>query len=134
MPLRRRLSLLFALATAMAVGVAGLIFVVQLRVSVDASLDPGLRAQVADLADDLGPGDPEPLGSGMFVQVIGSDGRVQSSVGPAGTDAVVADARLREALAGEVSFTARTGDDRVRVLAGPATQGGRPVVVAVGTR
>ena len=54
MPLRMRLSLLFALATAVAVTLAGLAFVAQLRVSVDASLDPGLRAQLADVADDLG--------------------------------------------------------------------------------
>jgi hypothetical protein len=59
MPLRMRLSLLFALATAVALAIAGLAFVAQLQVSVDASLDPGLRAQLADVADDLGAGDPE---------------------------------------------------------------------------
>ena len=61
MPLRLRLALLFALATAVAVAVAGLAFVLQLRVSVEASLDPGLRAQArgggrrADAGDGAGP-------------------------------------------------------------------------------
>ena len=69
MPLRMRLSLMFALATAMALAVAGLAFVAQLQVSVDASLDPGLRAQLTDVADDLGAGDPEPPGPGTLLQV-----------------------------------------------------------------
>ena len=54
MPLRFRLALLFALATAVVIGLAGATFVLQLRVSVDASLDPGLRARVASVADELG--------------------------------------------------------------------------------
>jgi len=69
MPLRMRLSLLFALATAVAAALAGPAFVAQLRVSVDASLDPGLRDQVADVADDLTAGEPEPAIPGTVVQV-----------------------------------------------------------------
>lgn len=132
MPLRMRLSLLFALATAAALTVAGLAFVAQLRVSVDASLDPGLRAQLADVADDLGAGDPEPVGRGTLVQVVAPDGRVlSSSVGPA---ALLTDTQRRQALDGETSFTAQVGADRTRVLAAPATRAGAPVVVAVGAR
>jgi signal transduction histidine kinase len=132
MPLRMRLSLMFALATAMALTVAGLAFVAQLQVSVDASLDPGLRAQLTDVADDLGAGDPEPPGPGTLLQVMTPDGRVLSS--SAGAAALLTDTQRRGALAGETSFTARVGADRTRVLAAPATRGGAPVVVAVGAR
>ena len=132
MPLRMRLSLLFALATAVALTIAGLAFVAQLQVSVDASLDPGLRAQLADVADDLGAGDPEPVGPGTLVQVVAADGRVLSS--SAGTAALLTDTQRRQALGGETSFTAQVGADRTRVLAAPATRAGAPVVVAVAAR
>ena len=132
MPLRMRLSLLFALATAVALTIAGLAFVAQLQVSVDASLDPGLRAQLADVADDLGAGDPEPVGPGTLVQVVAPDGRVLSS--SAGTAALLTDTQRRQALGGETSFTAQIGADRTRVLAAPATRAGAPVVVAVAAR
>ena len=132
MPLRMRLSLLFALATAVALTIAGLAFVAQLQVSVDASLDPGLRAQLADVADDLGAGDPEPAGPGTLIQVVAPDGRVLSS--SAGTAALLTDAQRRQALGGETSFTAQIGADRTRVLAAPATRAGAPVVVAVAAR
>jgi hypothetical protein len=133
MPLRMRLSLLFALATGAAVALAALAFVAQLRVSVDASLDPGLRAQLSDVSDDLGNGlAPEPLGSAALVQVVDPAGRVLMS--HVGTAALLTDAQRRAALDGEVSFTAQVGADRTRVLAGPATRGNEPVVVAVGAR
>jgi two-component system OmpR family sensor kinase len=132
MPLRMRLSLLFALATAVAVTLAGLAFVAQLRVSVDASLDPGLRAQLVDVADDLESGDPEPVGPGTLVQVVARDGRVLSS--SAGTAALLTDAQRHQALAGETSFTVQVGADRTRVLAAPAMRGDAPVIVAVGAR
>lgn len=132
MSLRMRLSLMFALATAVALAIAGLAFVAQLHVSVDASLDPGLRAQLADVADDLSAGDPEPPGTGTLIQVVAPDGRVLSS--SAGTAALLTDAQRRQALGGETSFTAQIGADRTRVLAAPATRAGAPVVVAVGAR
>ena len=132
MPLRMRLSLLFALATAVALAIAGPAFVAQLQVSVDASLDPGLRAQLADVADDLGAGDPEPPGPATPVQVVAPDGRVLSS--SAGTAALLTDTQRRQALDGETSFTAQIGADRTRVLAAPATRAGAPVVVAVAAR
>src|SRR5690348_5165573 len=126
-----RLSLLFALATAVAVAVAGLAFVVQLRVSVDASLDPGLRDQLSDVVDDLATGDLEPLAPGTLVQVVAPDGR---AVSPAGTADLLDDVERTRAATGETSFTTVADSGRVRVLAGPATREGAPVVVAVGTR
>jgi two-component system, OmpR family, sensor kinase len=135
MPLRVRLSLLFAFATALAVVVAGPAFILQLRVSVDASLDPGLRGQLADLTDDLTPADPEPLGKGTIVQVFASDGRVLASSPAAGAAPLLTAGQRREAAAGEVSFTADIGGHRTRVLAGAAPQdGGQGLVVAVAAR
>ena len=85
MPLRVRLALLFALATAVAVAVAGVTFVLQLRVSVDASLDPGLRAQLAEVADALTDGDDtEGVGNNTIVQVLTPDGQVLAASAAAG--------------------------------------------------
>jgi signal transduction histidine kinase len=127
-----RLALLFTLATAAAVAIAGAAFVAQLRVSVEASLDPGLRDQFSDVVDDLGSGDPEPLVPGTLLEVVAPDGRVLSST--AGTAALLTDTHRGEALGGERSFTVQTDAGRVRVLAGPGTRDGVPVVVAVATR
>ena len=135
MPLRWRLSLLFALATALAVVVAGPAFVLQLRVSVDASLDPGLRGQLADLSDDLTVAGPEPLGKGAIVQVLTSDGGVLASSPAAGAAPLLTAEQRRQARAGEVSFTADVDGHRTRVLAGPAPQDDdRGLVVAVAAR
>ena len=132
MPLRMRLSLLFALATAVAAALAGPAFVAQLRVSVDASLDPGLRDQVADVADDLTAGEPEPAVPGTVVQVVAADGRILiSSVGSSG---LLTGAQRGAALGGETSFTVQADGGRLRILAAPAAWDDAPVVVVAGTR
>jgi hypothetical protein len=101
-------------------------------VSVDASLDPGLRDQRADTADDLATGDPESPGRGTLVQVVAPHGRLLSS--SPGAAVLLTDPQRRRALDAETSFTTRADVGRVRVLAAPAVRDGVPVVVAVGTR
>ena len=134
MPLRMRLSLLFALATAVALTIAGLAFVAQLQVSVDASLDPGLRAQLAD--GRRRPGRRRRPGAGRAGHA--GPGRRPRRPGarrrPPAPLALLTDTQRRQALGGETSFTAQIGADRTRVLAAPATRAGAPVVVAVAAR
>ncbi|HVG68377.1 MAG TPA: hypothetical protein VM785_09280, partial [Gaiellales bacterium] len=144
MPLRLRLALLFALATAALITVAGLVFVLQLRVSVDASLDPGLRGRVAEVADELSSGEPLPaVGADEFVQLATLDGRLLESSSRAGYEVLLDAEQRRQAIAGEVSFTGWVGGDRSRVMARSLsvpkgsplavdTSGGR-VLIAVGT-
>src|SRR5438128_2712305 len=113
MPLRLRLALLFALATAAAIAVAGAAFVLQLRVSVEACLDPGLRAQAAAVADELEADDePGPLPTGATVQVIGPDGALVLASPEAGPSPVLTPTQMQQARSREVSFTARLHGDR----------------------
>ena len=133
MPLRVRLALLFASATALAVVVAGLAFVLQLRVSVDASLDPGLRAQVGEVSDALtAADDAEVAGKGAIVQVLGVDGQVLLSTPGAGAAPLLNPAQRQRARDGEVSFTSEVGGNRARVLATAVRRPDGPVLVAVG--
>ncbi len=135
MPLRVRLALLFALATAVVIAGAGLAFVLQLRVSVDASLDPGLRTQVAAVADELGAeGGLGQLGqAGGIVQVSALDGGLLVGSPEAGAQPLLDPAQWAQAAAGEVSFTSVVGGDRSRILATTAPAGGGRVLVVVGT-
>lgn len=135
MRLRGRLALLFAVATAVLITVAGLVFVLQLRVSVDASLDPGLRARVAVVADEFGSeGGFPPAGvADGFVQVSSLDGAMLAATPSAGQVPLLDPAQRLRALAGEVSFTATLHGDRSRVLATTVqTEQGR-VLMVVGT-
>jgi two-component system, OmpR family, sensor kinase len=134
MPLRMRLALLFALATAVAVAVAGAAFVLQLRVSVDASLDPGLRTQLADVADGLSDGDTiEQGGKTTIVQVLTPDGQVLVTSPAAGAAPLLTPVQRQQARTGEVSFTTEIAGDRTRVLAAAVERDGGPALVAVGT-
>jgi two-component system, OmpR family, sensor kinase len=137
MPLRLRLALLFALATGVVIAVAGLAFVLQLRASVDASLDPGLRARVAVVADEMGSeGGAPPFGAADgIVQVSSADGTVLAFSPEAGSMPLLDAVQRAQAMAGEVSYTAGVNGDRSRVLATtiPSSAGTGRVVVAVGT-
>lgn len=136
MPLRLRLALLFALATAVVIALSGVAFVLQLRVSVDASLDPGLRARVAAVADEMGSEGALPTfgPSDGVIQVSTPERRVIASSPGTGSLPLLDPAQGVQALAGEVSFTGEVDGDRSRVLATtvPAPGGGRLLVV-VGT-
>lgn len=136
MPLRLRLALLFALATAVVIALSGIAFVLQLRVSVDASLDPGLRSRVAAVADELSSEAAlPPFGSADgVVQVSTLDGRILASSPDAGVLPLLDPVQSAQARAGEVSFTGEVNGDRSRVLATtvPAA-GGKRVLVTVGT-
>jgi hypothetical protein len=136
MPLRLRLALLFALATAAVIAVAGVAFVLQLRVSVDASLDPGLRSRVSAIADEMSSeGGLPPLGATEgVVQVSTPDGRIVASSPDAGARPLLDPEQAAQARAGKVSFTGEVDGDRSRLLATtvPGPGGGRLLVV-VGT-
>jgi two-component system OmpR family sensor kinase len=133
--LRLRLALLFALATAALIAVAGGLFLYQLQDSLDTALDTGLRARAELLASRLGtPSAPTSTGRPEdIVQVLAADGQVLDS-SPAANDAALLDsAQRRRALATPVALTRTVAGDRSRLLAVPAQLAGRGVVVVVST-
>lgn len=130
--------MLFACGTALVIAVAGVGFVLQLRVSLDASLDPGLRARVAAVADemtapDLVAGVPQFRPLDGIVQIRALDGRLLAASPDGGTGPLLDSAQRRQALAGEVSFTGTVRGDRSRVLATTAASEVGRVLVVVGT-
>lgn len=53
MPLRVRLGLVFALGTAVVIGAVGLLFLLQLRASLQATIDVGLRARAETVSEQI---------------------------------------------------------------------------------
>ncbi len=134
MPLRLRLAMLFALGTAVVIATAALVFVLQLRVNLDASLDPGLRARVHAVAEELtSEGVPRLRPVDEIVEVRALDGRLLAASPATGTQPLLDAAQRRQALAGEVSFTTTVFNDRTRLLATAVLVGGQRVLVVVGT-
>ncbi|PZS19487.1 MAG: two-component sensor histidine kinase [Pseudonocardiales bacterium] len=135
MPLRLRLAMLFALGTAVVIAAAALAFVLQLRVSLDASVDAGLRARVRAVADELNSDKVLPqLGpTDQIVQLRTLDGRLLASSPLAGTQPLLDAAQRRRALAGRVSFTTTVSGVRSRLLATTVTFLGQRVFVVLGT-
>ncbi|NMI01667.1 sensor histidine kinase [Pseudonocardia acidicola] len=136
MPLRLRLALLFAVGTALVITVAGLGFLLQLRVSVDASLDTGLRSRAASVARELAsePAAAPQVGQAdQITQVLTPAGQLLASSAAAGPAPLLDPAQRMQALAGEISFIDIVAGDRSRLLATPATAGGRRLLVVVGT-
>ena len=134
MSLRVRLALLFAACAAVAIAVAGVTFVVQLRASVDASLDPGLRSRVHDITEELASGDALHVGpSDQILQVIAADGRVLTASPRVANLKLLDPAHLRRARAGETSFIATVAGDRSRLLATTVSASRQRLLVIVGT-
>ncbi|MDT7593782.1 MAG: hypothetical protein QOH45_3313, partial [Pseudonocardiales bacterium] len=82
MPLRLRLALLFALVTVLVIGVAGIGFLLQLRVSLDASLDSSLVTRASALVDEVNAAGLGSLRLGQDeepAQFLTVDGRVLAS-------------------------------------------------------
>ncbi|MGC1735159.1 MAG: two-component sensor histidine kinase, partial [Pseudonocardiaceae bacterium] len=135
MPLRLRLAMLFALGTATVIAVAALAFVLQLRSSLDASVDSGLRARVHAVADELDSEGVLPqLGpTAQIVQIRTFDGRLLISSPAAGDQPLLDAAQRQRALTGQVSFTTRVAGVRSRLLGTTVLAGGQRVLVVVGT-
>ncbi len=137
MSLRLRLALMFMVTAALVITVGGLVYVWQLRPSLDASLDPGLRARVAAISNDF----QEPDGkSGKFqiqradeiVQVWNLNGSLVAASHDAAADKLLDDPQRQQALDTEVSFTANVDGDRSRLLATTISSGGERLLVVVG--
>ena len=141
LPIRARLTLAFA--GAMAALLTGLAFLLlnHLAVSLDKTVDQGLRARAADVAalvqqSDTGlrQAQPSPVGSGeSFAQILDRQGRIIDetkglSARPLLDPSQLAHARTAPLLIGH---TRRSGAD-VRLLAMPVHAQGEQLVIVVG--
>jgi heavy metal sensor kinase len=140
MPLRVRLGLVFALGAAAVIAVVGVGFLLQLRISLDATLDTGLRGRAEALSQELvtdGVGalrltlDEDP------VQLLTPDGRIVATSPALGHVPVLDPAQRATALSSApatgLSFTTGSGDERTRFVAVPVRELGQILVVGAET-
>lgn len=143
MPLRVRLALGFALGTALLIGAVGLGFVLQLRTSLNATLDVGLSSRAETLTERYTAGglpalrttrDAEP------VQVLSADGRVVVSSADLTGTPVLDQRALSAVLArrvdgeGPLGFTTGREQERIRFIATVLSdRDGLVLVVGTGT-
>jgi two-component system OmpR family sensor kinase len=134
MSLRLRLAVVFSLATALAITMAGMLFLHQLRDNLDDTLDTGLRARLSEnIADPPTGAKLDPFGPReQFTLVQNLDGTVVAAT-PAATQLRLTPQQRAQALAGEVVFTTDVAGARTRILVSTAPPGPRRVLVAVGT-
>jgi two-component system OmpR family sensor kinase len=137
MALRLRLALLFAAGTAVVIALTGLAFVLQLRISLDATLDTALSSRASALADQYTTTGPAGLRLGRDeepAQLLTPDGQVIASSPDIAHP--VLDPTQRQAVASgtRLTFTTTVNAERTRVLATSAPSDPRLlIVVGVGT-
>jgi signal transduction histidine kinase len=142
LPIRWRLTLAFALAMAVVLAVVAIFLRVSLQNELDDGIDTSLRTRADELAALVGEGSGSlagPAGRRLseleegFAQVLDSRGRVIDASAPALRAPLLAGDELRRAAAGSLTIdrgSAPSGDGPVRLLARPAGDDGRIVVVA----
>lgn len=143
MPLRQRLALVFALATAALIAVIGIGFLLQLRASLDAALDVQLRGRADTFADHYAVGGMAGLRLDQEddpVQVVSPDGRVYDSSPQLRKPMVLDAAQRRHVLGGgALSVSGSPGHAGTRFLvtrlsAGHRTMPARLLVVGTSAR
>ena len=140
LPIRWRLALAFALAMAVVLAVVAVVLRASLASRLDEGIDSSLGARADEVAALVARGGRlaapaerrlSELDDG-FAQVVGAGGRVVNASSPQLAAPLLAPAELRRAAAGSVRVE-RPGvpgaDGPVRLLARPAGDGGRVVVV-----
>ncbi|GAA5161161.1 ATP-binding protein [Pseudonocardia eucalypti] len=133
MPLKLRLTALFAVATALAIAVTAVLFLHQLRDNLDDTTDNELLARLSALTQQLAAGTAPPVlvSGAQLTQVQTVDGAVlASNASAAGFD--LSPARRQQALAGQTVFTTTIDSRRTRILAATAPADGARVLVVVG--
>jgi two-component system, OmpR family, sensor kinase len=134
LPIRTRLTLVFAGLSLVVLGVAGAALLIGFRAELDRTIDQGLASRAASIGVDPRAGVAAiPAGDEAFAQFVGADGTVESSINLP-PDALLPLAVLRS-LDGETFFdrSVRTVEERApaRLLAIPAEDGSW-LVVGVG--
>lgn len=131
LPLRVRLTLAFALASALLLGAVGTFIYLQVKSGLDASLDASLRARSTEFSNLAGDHGRAPLRRALAVesepaQLLDADGTVLAASPKGAGPPLLAGDHLARALTGEVRFERR---EAVRFLARPVP-GNQAVVVS----
>jgi two-component system, OmpR family, sensor kinase len=145
-PIRIRITLVFAVVMALVLGAVGLFLYLELGSRLDESIDNGLRSRGGDVAALVRESTAQGLGGSAdtaliesdesFAQVLTPDGRVVDSTPQLGGEPVLSQAELERALAGPVFFEHETApglEGDVRLLAAPVETDDETLVVAVGS-
>jgi two-component system OmpR family sensor kinase len=142
-PIRVRLTVAFAAALALVLGLVGGFVYVTVSRRLTEAIDDELRArfdQIAELLDEPATGPPQLTaevfeGDGGFFQVLTARGAVAASTLPARAGAAIRAEDLRHARGDEVllaGLDVAEVEGGARVLAGPVTTGDGTFVVVVG--
>ena len=134
MSLRLRLAVLFLLATALAITLAGIGFLHQLRDDLNDTLDSGLRERLAENISDLAAdGRLDPFGPREeFTSAQNLDGTVIAAT-PDAQGLTFTPQQRQRALDKEAAFTTEINGRRLRILVSSAPLGDGRALVAVGT-
>jgi two-component system, OmpR family, sensor kinase len=142
LPLRARLTLIFASAMAVVLAGTGFLLYSRLAASLDRTLDQNLRGRAADVAalvtqadrglSESPPGSYGGPGSG-FAQVLNSRGRVFDQTPGLPRTPLLSPAQLNRARRATLLVgSARSGGTEVRLLASPVSAQGQHLVIVVG--
>ena len=142
LPLRARLTLIFASAMAVVLAGTGFVLYNHLAASLDRTLNQSLRARASDVAAlvrqaDTGLRDSRPSSSrgpgNGFAQVLDSRGRIFDETPGLGSAPLLSPSQLGRARRGTLLVLhGRNAGEEVRLLASPVSAQGQRLVVVVG--
>jgi heavy metal sensor kinase len=141
-PIRLRLTAVFAVVMAIVLAATGLYVYTELESELNKAVDQGLRSQAQDIEAQVRRSNPELGLTGgrllergqSFAQILDASGRVVDSTPETRTQPLLSPAELRRALRRTVILkrAATPTTDQARLLATPVVSHDRRLVVAVG--
>lgn len=141
LPLRVRVTLVFAGAMAVVLAGIGLFLYLRLGVELDRTIEQSLRSRAGDVGALIEQADAGLAQSGRsplteqgenLAQILDAQGHVVDSTPSLRDRPLLSESALRRALQGTTMLTNSVGDDGARLLATPVTAQDRRLVVVVG--
>lgn len=142
LPIRIRVTLVFAGVIAVVLGGAGLFLYLRLGAELDAAIEQALRSRAGDVSALIEQADSGLAQSGRsplteqgenLAQILDPSGRVIDSTSSLRGRALLSDDELRRALRGTTLVNSSVTEDGARLLATPVTAQDQRLVVVVGT-
>lgn len=139
MPIRLRVTLVFALALAVAFSLGGWLFVSRLSAAMLKSTDAALAARLSQAGlyteDEGNPRSPgvargKPAPGEYIIQIVGPSGRVTRASPDAGNVPLLTAAQLQQARHGGLTLTRILDDEPERIKAAPVAEGHGSVAIA----